>query len=95
MLEDFREATRILQLDHAGGDWIRAVTATPADIMGLDRHGRIEAGDRADLVLTRARSYGELLSRPHEDRTVLVAGRPIDTTRPDYRELDHFMKGRP
>jgi cytosine deaminase len=95
MLEVFREATRILQLDHAGGDWIRAVTATPADIMGLDRHGRIEAGDRADLVLTRARSYGELLSRPHEDRTVLVAGRPIDTTRPDYRELDHFMKGRP
>jgi cytosine/creatinine deaminase len=92
MLEVFREATRILQLDHAGNDWIRTVTATPADIMGLDRHGRIEAGDAADLVLTRARSYGELLSRPHTDRTVLVAGRPIDTAPPDYDELDALMK---
>ena len=57
MLEVFREATRILHLDHAGHRLVRALsTATPADLMGLDRHGRIEAGDAADLVLTRARS---------------------------------------
>jgi cytosine deaminase len=95
MLEVFREATRILHFDHAGNDWIRTVTATPADIMGLHRYGRIEAGDAADLVLTRARSYGELLSRPQHDRTVLVGGRPIDTAPPDYRELDELMKVRP
>ncbi|HEY8383743.1 MAG TPA: cytosine deaminase [Microvirga sp.] len=93
MLEVFREATRILHLDHSGPDWIRAVAATPADCMGLDRHGRIEPGDAADLVLTRARSLSELLARPQANRTVLVAGRPIDTTPPDYRELDPLMKG--
>ena len=71
MLEVFREATRILHLDHSGPDWVRAVAATPADLMGLDRHGRLEAGDPADLVLTRARSLNELWSRPQTDRTVL------------------------
>jgi cytosine deaminase len=60
--------------------------------MGLDRHGRIEAGDPADLVLTRARSFNEFLARPQMDRTIVVAGRPIDTTLPDYRELDPLMK---
>jgi cytosine deaminase len=92
MLEIFREATRILHFDHNGHDWPRTVTATPADMMNLDRHGRIEAGDAADLVLTRARSFTELLARPQSDRTVLVNGAPIDTTLPDYRELDPLMK---
>ena len=91
MLEVFREATRILQLDHSGPGWIRTVAATPADLMGLDRHGRVEAGDPADLLLTRARSLNELLSRPQNDRTVLLRGRPIDTTPPDYRELDAVL----
>ena len=91
MLEVFREATRILHLDHSGPDWVRAVAATPADLMGLDRHGRLEAGDPADLLLTRARSWNELGSRPQTDRTVLVGGRPIDTTPPDYRELDALV----
>jgi cytosine/creatinine deaminase len=91
MVEVFREATRILHLDHNGTEWPRAVTATPADILRLDRHGRIEAGDAADLVLFRARSYSEFLARPQSDRMVLVKGRPIDTTLPDYRELDALM----
>ncbi|HYF53126.1 MAG TPA: cytosine deaminase, partial [Salinarimonas sp.] len=92
MLEVLREATRILQLDHAGRDWIRAVACTPADIMGLDRHGRLESGDAADMIITRARSMSELLARPQSDRTVLLAGRPIDTTPPDYAELDALMR---
>jgi cytosine/creatinine deaminase len=94
MLEVFREATRILHLDHSGPDWPRAVAATPADLMGLDRHGRIEAGDAADLVLIRARNLTELLARPQSDRTVLVGGRPIDTSLPDYRELDEVLEHR-
>jgi cytosine deaminase len=94
MLEVFREATRILHLDHDGPDWPRAIAATPADVMNLDRHGRIEAGCAADLVLTRARNFTELLARPQMDRIVLVAGRAIDTTPPDYRELDALLNAR-
>ncbi len=95
MLEVFREATRLLHLDHDGTDWARAVASTPADLMGLDRHGRIAAGESADLILFRARTWTELFARPQADRTVLVGGRPSDTTLPDHRELDHLMGRRP
>jgi cytosine deaminase len=56
--------------------------------MGLEDAGRIAAGATADLVLLRGRNYSEMLSRPQSDRIVLRAGKPIDTTPPDYRELD-------
>jgi cytosine deaminase len=39
-------------------------------------------------VIFSARSYSEFLSRPQNDRTVIRAGRAIDTTPPDYRTLD-------
>jgi cytosine deaminase len=42
-------------------------------------------------VLFRARNYSELLSRSQHDRTVLRDGAPIDTTTPDYRELDPIL----
>jgi cytosine deaminase len=91
LIEVFREATRIAHLDHCERPWIEAVTTTPAQVMGLDRDGRIAVGGPADLIVTRARTFNELLSRPQADRIVLVAGRPIDTTLPDYRELDRLM----
>jgi len=93
-LEVLREATRILHLDHPHDGWAAAVTATPAALMGLDGAGRIAEGRPADLVLTRARSYDELFARPQSDRVVLRAGRPIDTTLPDYSELDDLMEAR-
>jgi cytosine deaminase len=57
--------------------------------MGGD--ARIAEGAPADLVLFRARSYSEFLSRSQYDRTVLRQGKPIDRTLPDYRELDPLM----
>lgn len=91
MLEVYREATRILQLDHGDADWPSAITTAPADVMRLTTGARIAISHPADLVLTRARSLTELLSRPQADRTVLIGGEAIDTTLPDYAELDHLM----
>jgi cytosine deaminase len=88
MVEVFREATRILQLDHSGRPWTDLLGPVPAGIMGLDGVGTIREGGPADLVLVSARNLGEFVARPQTDRIVLVAGRPIDTTPPDYRELD-------
>jgi cytosine/creatinine deaminase len=85
-LEVFRQAVRVAHLDHPVGEWPRLVTVTPAAVMGLDL--RIAEESPADLVLFRARNYNELLSRSQHDRTVLRDGAPIDTTTPDYRELD-------
>ncbi|MDM0017454.1 cytosine deaminase [Variovorax saccharolyticus] len=90
MLDTFTQAVKILHLDHPLGDWIRAATETPAAIMGIDR-GLLRAGSSADLLVLKARSYSEMLSRTQFDRTVLRAGRAIDTTLPDYRLLDDLM----
>ncbi len=92
MLEVFREAVRIGHLDRPLGTWPRAVTATPADIMGLENRGRIKVGAPADLVLLNARNANELLSRPEADRIVLRNGLPIDRTLPDYSELDNLFR---
>src|SRR3954466_10802938 len=87
MLEVYREATRILHFDHSDRPWLRTVAATPGEVMGLP-NGRMAVGAPAGLVLTRARTMNELLSRPQTDRVVLCAGKQIDRTLPDYRELD-------
>jgi cytosine deaminase len=91
MLEVFREAVRILHLDHPIEGWARIAASTPAEILGRPDRGRIAPGGAADLVLFRARDWTELLARPQSDRTVLRAGKAIDRTLPDYSELDALM----
>jgi cytosine deaminase len=87
MLEVYREATRILHFDHSARSWLKTIAATPGEVMGLP-NGRMAVGAPAGLVLTRARTMNELLSRPQQDRVVLCAGRQVDRILPDYRELD-------
>ncbi len=87
MLEVYREATRILHFDHSERPWLKMIGATPGEVMGLP-NGRMAVGAPAGVVLTRARTMNELLSRPQTDRVVLCAGKQIDRTLPDYRELD-------
>jgi cytosine deaminase len=95
MLEVFREATRILHFDHSDRPWLRLMGAGSAEVMGLADHGRVTLGRAADLVLTPARALPELVCRPLSDRAVIVSGRAVDTTLPDYRELDHLYLDQP
>ncbi|NJO42369.1 MAG: cytosine deaminase [Cyanobacteria bacterium CRU_2_1] len=90
-LEVFTQATRIVQLDSPYGEWCRSVTTTSADLMELSTVGRIGIGLPADLVIFRARYFSELLSRHQHDRVVLRDGKAIDTTLPDYAELDDLL----
>ncbi len=91
MVEVFREAVRIAHFDHPFGNWPATVARGAAQIVGRPDRGVIAAGGPADLVLFRARTFTELNARPQADRTVLRAGKPIDRTLPDYRELDDIM----
>ena len=86
--ELFRDALRIMQLDHPVGDWPAAVTSAAADLMGLPARGRIRQGGPADLIVFKARNWSEFAARPLSDRLVLRNGCPIDSRPPDYRELD-------
>jgi cytosine deaminase len=88
MMEVYREALRIAQLDHPFGDWAASVAATPAAACGFAERGRIAVGQPADLVLFRGRSMTELLSRPQSDRVILRGGKVLNAALPDFRELD-------
>jgi cytosine deaminase len=91
MMEVYREAARIAQLDHPFGTWTASVTATPAASCGFGGRGRIAVGAPADLVLFRARSMTELLARPQSDRVILRSGKPLDARLPDFREMDAIV----
>lgn len=88
MLEVFTMAVRIGHLDMPYGDWPKAVTSTPADLMRLPEVGKIQEGGPADLIVFKGRTYSELLSRRQASRLVLRRGKAIDRTIPDYAELD-------
>lgn len=90
-VEVFREAVRILHLDHPLDEAARVVTTTPADILGRPDIGRIKAGAPADLILFSARRWSEYLSRPQADRIVMRNGMGIDRRLPDYRDLDPIL----
>jgi cytosine/creatinine deaminase len=90
VMEVYREATRIAQLDHPIGDWPRTVTVAPATVAGF-AEACVAEDLAADLALFRARDFNELFARPSQDRIVLRGGKPIARALPDYRELDPLM----
>ena len=94
-LEVLREAGRVLHFDHPQDEaWAaaRMIGADAAAIAGFDYTGELKVGAPADLLLFRARTWTELFARPQSDRVVLRKGVAIDTTLPDYRELDDLME---
>ena len=91
VLEVLTQAVRIAHLDMPYGDWSCAVTKTSADLIRLPNVGRIGVGLPADLILFKGRSFSELLSRRQHDRIVLRNGQQLDTTLPDYAELDDLV----
>ncbi|MFM7907523.1 MAG: cytosine deaminase [Microcystis sp.] len=92
-LEVFTQAVRIAHLDTPYADWVNSVTLTPANLLGLPHLGRIKTGIEANLLIFKARYFSELLSRPQWDRLVIRRGLSIDTTLPDYQELDDLVLG--
>jgi cytosine/creatinine deaminase len=86
LLEMFRDAVRIGHLDHPIGDWPRAVTTTPGGLFGLPQ--RLSAGMPADLVLYRAASLNELLTRPWTERRLIRRGTFVDAAVPDFAEVE-------
>jgi cytosine deaminase len=92
MLETFAQAVKIAHLDHPHDDWITATTSIPAAIMQLPQFGTIGRGRGADLIVLKARDWHEALARVQADRVVIRNGRGIDTTLPDYRQLDDLVR---
>ncbi|MDB5395668.1 MAG: cytosine deaminase [Rhodospirillales bacterium] len=88
MVDIFRQGVRVFQLDHPIAETPAMVGPVPAAIIGAEGFGSIEIGRDARLILFRARSLNELMSRPQSDRIVLDRGRRVTDSLPDYTELD-------
>jgi cytosine deaminase len=87
MLEVWREGVRILHLDYSYEQWADAVGVAPARALRVDPP-RIAVGEPADFILTGARDFTELFSRPQVDRVVVRNGAALDVAAPSYSELD-------
>ncbi len=91
MIEVMRQATRIGHLDHTGTDWAHSFITNPARACGFETPS-LAVGAPADLVICSARSWTEFFARLQADRVVLRAGQAINTSLPDYAELDELME---
>ncbi|MEM7793626.1 MAG: cytosine deaminase [Cyanobacteria bacterium P01_C01_bin.118] len=90
-LEVFKQSVRIGHLDRPFDHWPKSLTSRPAQLMGLNDVGTLTPNTPADLICFKARTLNELISRAQCDRVVIRQGHPIDTTLPDYQELDSLF----
>jgi cytosine deaminase len=92
LLEVFAGGVKIGHLDSAMDDWARAVTTTPASVIGASHIGPFKPGMAANFQIFSGRTFSELLSRRQSDRVVIRNGAPINTALPDYRDLDKTIQ---
>jgi cytosine deaminase len=91
VLDTFRQAVRIIHLDHPLSGVPALVGATPAAIGEFagqrSGHGRLAIGAPARVVVFNARSINEIVSRTQSDRVVIDRGERLRVKAPDYSEL--------
>ncbi|MFZ0425712.1 MAG: cytosine deaminase [Xanthobacteraceae bacterium] len=87
VLDTFRQAVRIVHLDHPLTGTPALVGATPASFGGFSDHGRIAVGAPARLIVLNARTINEIVSRPQSDRVIFDRGARLKAKAPDYSEL--------
>jgi cytosine deaminase len=88
LLEVYAESVRLGHLEARFAESMTVVTSRAAESVGRPEFGRIAPGAPARLVLTAARSFSELLSRPTGPRR-RVDGETMSAPQvPSYTELD-------
>jgi cytosine deaminase len=87
VLDTFRQAVRILHIDHPLTGAPALVSAAPAAIGGFVPHGGLAVGAPARFIVLNARTLNEIVSRPQSDRVVIVEGERLRSEVPDYSEL--------
>ncbi len=87
MVDTFRQAVRILHLDHPLSEAPSLVGVMPSRIAKFEGHGLIEEGAAARLIVFNGRTINEIVSRPQADRVIIERGRRLTATVPDHSEL--------
>jgi cytosine deaminase len=87
MLDTFKQAVRVFQCDEDLGEFLKAATTAPADILRLPELGRIGVGLPAKLIVFSARSLNVLMCRDQADRIVIDRGVEVTEPLPSHEEL--------
>jgi len=87
VVDTFRQAVRILHMDHPLTGSPSLVGTTASSIGKLEYHGRLVIGAPARLIVFNARTINEIVCRPHSDRLIIRDGERIAAKLPDYSEL--------
>lgn len=87
VVDTFRQAVRILHVDHPLTGAPALVGANPARFGKFDGHGRLAVGAPARLIVFNARTINEIVSRPQSDRVVIDRGQRLRAPMPEYSEL--------
>jgi cytosine deaminase len=88
LVSTFRQAVRILHLDHPFADAASVIGPVPQAIIRAGPLGTIAQGRPARFILFNARTLNELMCRPQSDRLVIDRGRQVSAELPDYSDLD-------
>jgi cytosine/creatinine deaminase len=87
VVDTFRQAVRILHLDHPLSGAPALVATMPAVIGQFANHGRMTVGGPARFIVFNARTINEIVSRPQSDRVIIARGERLRARPPDYSEL--------
>jgi cytosine deaminase len=87
VVDTFRQAVRVLHIDHPLTGAPALVAAAPSSIGKFAHHGRLAVSAPARLIVFNARTVDEIVSRPQSDRVVIERGERLRATVPDYSEL--------
>ena len=87
VIDTYRQAVRILHLDHPLSGSPAIVAAWPALIGKFAGHGGLAVGEPARFVVFNARTLNEIISRPQADRVIVAGGLRLRAAVPDYSEL--------
>jgi cytosine deaminase len=87
VVDTFRQAVRILHLDHPIAGAPALVSVNPAVMGRLTGHGRFAVDAPARFVVFNARTVNEVISRPQSERAVFDRGERLRLLPPDYSEL--------
>ena len=87
VVDTFRQAVRILHMDHPVTGAPELVGAAPGSIGNFAGHGSLTVGAPARLIVFNARTINEIISRPHSDRIIIDHGERVRAVAPDYSEF--------
>lgn len=92
LLEVLSQSIRIAHLDTRLDCAPALVSSTPASALGLTDTGRVGPGARADLIVTSAVTFNELLARPAAPRRLIHGESFREVTLPSLSELPPSLR---